>query len=251
MTTFWMLFIPLSAILLPLWVGQKHGSHTKKKSPGISEAPFGAAVGATLGLLAFMLGFTFQVVGNRFDKRKEFLMNEVAAIRTAYLYAGLVPEPLRSGSRELLVNYTDIRVEIRQDPSKLQEGILRSRRILDSLWHFSETLAVQDRSSEAYALYMSSISALVVLFDERLTITFQFHLHPVILCVLGIIGFVSMYLLGYHLGMSGKISRWAMFLFGITFAGILWLIFALDRPEQGLIQISDAPFKALQQQLHR
>ena len=118
LTTLWMFLLPLLAILLPVWLGQLYGRYAKKKLDEIKEGPIGSVVGATLGLFAFMLAFTFQIVGNRFDTRRELLLQEVSTIRTTYLNAGLVPEPIRSQARKLLVHYVDIRVGMIRDPCR-------------------------------------------------------------------------------------------------------------------------------------
>src|SRR5215471_14459124 len=123
----WMFLLPLTAILFPLWLGQHYGRCVKKKSGEIHDAPIGSVVGATLGLLAFMLGFTFQIVGNRFDARKELYLNEISDIRTAYLYTGLVPEPIRSDARKMIVGYVDIRVKLLHDSIKFEDAKLRSQ----------------------------------------------------------------------------------------------------------------------------
>lgn len=249
-TMLWLFLLPLIAILVPVWLGQRYGNYVKKKSGEIHDAPIGSVVGATLGLLAFMLGFTFQIVGNRFDTRKDLFLSEISDIRTAYLYAGLVPEPFRSDARKMISTYVDIRVELLHDPSKLEQAKLQSQQILDSLWSYSEALAAQDRSSEAYSLFTTSSSRLVSLFNERITVTFQFHLPVTVLYVLSFVAFFSMLMLGYQFGISGKVSFMVNILLAITFAAVMWLIYALDHPEAGLIQINQEPLLMLQRQLH-
>lgn len=66
------------------------------------EAPVGAMVGAALGLLALLLAFTFGMAAEAFHGRKVALLDEANAIRTAYLRAGLVPEPHAGEMRVLL-----------------------------------------------------------------------------------------------------------------------------------------------------
>ena len=245
-----MFLLPLLSILLPLWLGQRYGIYVKKKSLEIHEGPLGSAVGATLGLFAFMLGFTFQMVINRFDKRKELFVTEMTDIRTSFLYAGLIPEPLRSQARNTIVAYVDLRVEFRKDLSRYEETKLRSLRMLDSLWKYAEVLAAQDRSSEAYSLYTSAVAGIVNLFNQRVAIT-EARLPKTVLRVLSFVAFFSTLLLGYQFGISGRVSTVMNLLLGITFAAVMWLIFALDNPDAGIIQISDAPLKMLHQQLHQ
>lgn len=250
LATLWMFLVPLFAILLPLWLGQRFGLYFKKKIGEMPDAPISSAVGASLALFAFMLAFTFEIVGNRFERRKELMVNEISDIRTSYLNAGLVPEPMRSQARKFIIEYVDVRVELSRDPSKLEQAKVSSQRILDSLWHYSEELAAIDRSSEAFSLFISSITGLVSSYNERVTVALQFHLPPAILYVLSFVAFLSTLALGFQFGISGKVSFLVNLLLGITFAAVMWLIFALDHPEAGVIKISDAPLMTLQQQLH-
>jgi ABC-type multidrug transport system fused ATPase/permease subunit len=251
LTTVWMFFISMAAILLPVWLGKLYGSYIRKKNGETGNESIGAAVGATLGLLAFMLGFAFQMVSNRFDKRKELMINEISDIRSTHMYAGLIPEPMRSNARRMIVEYVDIRVDFRRDVSKLQEAKSRSQQILDSLWSYSEALAAQDRSSEAYSLFTSSVNAMVNSFNQRITVVYQSRLPKGVLVVLVFVGILSMLMLGYQFGISGNVKLIVILLLGITFSAVLWLIFALDHPEAGLIKLNEAPLITLQEQLHR
>jgi len=245
-----MYVLPLVAILVPLWLGQRYGLYVKSKSKHLEEGPVSSAVAGTVGLFAFLLAFTFQIVGDRYSKRKELLLSEVSNIRTAFLYSGLVPDPIRTRSRNMITRYVDIRVELLNDMSKLKPVAQESQVILDSLWSYAEDLAVQDRSSEAYSLYMGSINDIVTLYNERITVTFQSRLPRTVLCVLAFVAFFAMLTLGYQFGISGKTSMLVNILLGVTFAAVMWLIFAMDNPIAGLIKLVPKPFYVLQEQLH-
>lgn len=245
-----MFLVSMTAILLPVWLGKLYGSYIRKRNHELGSDSIGSAVGATLGLLAFMLGFAFQMVGNRFDKRKDLMINEISDMRSTYMYAGLIPEPMRSDARKMIVEYVDIRVEFRRDASKLPEAKAKSQKILDSLWSYAETLAAQDRSSEAYSLFTSSVNALVTAFNQRVMVVYQSRLPQGVLVVLVFVGVLSMLMLGYQFGISGSVKPLVTILLGVTFSAVLWLIFALDHPESGLIKLSDAPLETLQEQLH-
>ncbi len=245
-----MFLLPFTAVLLPIFIGERYGRIVKAKAGEGQIAQVGAVVGAALGLLAFMLAFTFGIVANRYDTRKQLLLDEVTNIRTTYLRAGLIPEPLRSESRKNLVEYVDVRVELAKDISKLDYAKTRSEQILDSLWSDAEALAAQDRSSEAYSLYTGSVNDLIDLFNQRITVTLQYRLPPAILYILYFIVVLSMLALGYQFGISGKGNFKVNFLFATIFAAVMWLIYALDNPEKGLVQINQAPMFTLQDQLH-
>ena len=67
------------------------------------EGPMGIAGNATLGLLAFILAFTFGLTASRFDSRKQFFLYEVTAIETTAMRTDLIPEPHRSEVRDLIL----------------------------------------------------------------------------------------------------------------------------------------------------
>jgi ABC-type multidrug transport system fused ATPase/permease subunit len=242
--------IPLVVVLIPIFIGQFYGTRRKKKALNMEASSVGTVVATTFALLAFMLAFTFQIVSNRYDNRKELLLEEVTNIRTTYLRSGLLPDPFRSENKKLLIEYIDLRAELATDITKANSAMARSREILDSLWDCAETLAAQDRSSEVYALFTQSVNDLVDNFNQRVTMTFEYRIPAVVIWALLIIAFFSMLTLGYHFGTSGKGSYRMNILISIIFAMVMFLIFALDRPETGLARLSQKPVITLHQQLH-
>jgi hypothetical protein len=244
-----MFLIPLLVVLIPIFIGQRYGMHRSKKLDELQHTPVGTVVGAAFGLLAFMLAFTFQIVANRYDTRKELLLNEVTNIRTSYLRAGLIPEPFRSDTRKLLVEYVDLRVQLAGDQSKIGFAMSQSQQILDQFWKFSEKLGEIDRSSENYSLFISSVNDLVDNYNQRITMTLEYRIPVSILWVLFIITIFSMLALGYQFGISGKGSFRINLVLGIIFAAVMFLILALDRPEMGLAKMNQKPIFTLQHQI--
>lgn len=243
-------FVPLIVILVPILVGRRYGEYRKKKLGDVQHEPVNAVVGAAFGLLAFMLAITFQITSNRYDARKELLLEEVTNIRTAYLRAGLVPEPYRYNTKKMLVEYVDMRVDVANDVSKLEIGLTRSQEILDSLWRYTEALAAQDRSSEVYALYTTSVNDMVDAYNQRIAVGIQYRIPHAVLYVLYIISFFSMLVIGFQFGISGKGNFWLILLLSTIFAVVMFLIFALDQPEKGLAAVNQKPMISLQKQLH-
>jgi hypothetical protein len=244
-----MFFIPLFTVLIPILVGQRFGIKRSKKPETIQHAPIGTVVGAAFGLLAFMLAITFQIAANRFDERKELLLDEVTNIRTTYLRAGLIEEPINTETKKLLVEYVDLRIEVGKDISKLEQSMNRSQQILDTLWSYTEKLATKDRSSEIYALYTTSVNDLVDNYNQRITMTLEYRIPAAILVLLFIIAFLSMFALGYQFGTSGKGNFGINLLLAIIFALVMFLILMIDRPEMGLAKLNQKPIITLQQQL--
>jgi len=242
--------IPFLVVLIPIVFGHRFGVYRRKAQDELQHNPVGTVVGAAFALFAFMLAFTFQIVTDRYETRKELLLDEVTNIRTTYLRAGLLKEPIRSESKKLLIEYIDLRAELASDTTKLDSSISRSHQILDKLWKYAETLAEEDRSSEVYALYTQSINDLVANFNQRLSMTFEYRIPSIILWILFIIAIFSMFMLGYQFGISGKGSFQINVLLAIIFAVVMFLIISLDRPETGLARLNQKPVLSLQKQMH-
>ena len=80
----WGVFIViLLIVLLSVEFGYRLGKYRRSHHEMEKEAPLGTMVGATLGLLAFILAFTFGLAASRFDNRRQLLLDEANAIATA------------------------------------------------------------------------------------------------------------------------------------------------------------------------
>src|SRR5436305_4822773 len=89
----WVLYL-LIVVLSVLVVGAGALTGYLRYKTGVKEAegPLGTAVGATLGLLAFMLGFTFSLTWTRFASRNNLIILQAKAIEACYLRTSLIPE---------------------------------------------------------------------------------------------------------------------------------------------------------------
>jgi ABC-type multidrug transport system fused ATPase/permease subunit len=240
-------FIPFLIVLIPIIIGHRYGIFRSKKAQDLQASSVGAVVGTAFGLLAFMLAFTFQIAANRFSDRKELLLREVTDIRTTYLRAELIPEPFRSDTKELLTEYVGLRVDLSRDMSKLEFTLKRSQQILDEFWKNVQSLAEMDRSSEIYALFTTSVNDLVDDYNQRITFALEYRIPPVIIWILSIVSFLTMFTLGYQFGITGKGSFWINNILAVVFALVMFLILILDNPM--ISQINQKPMLTLQRQL--
>src|SRR5262252_866484 len=142
----WALFIViLLVVLLSVEFGYRLGKYRRSRREEEKEAPLGTLVGATLGLLAFILAFTFGLAAQRFDARRQVLLDEANAIGTTYLRAGILPERGEQ-IRTLLRDYVAARLEAVQ-PGKLAEGIRRSEDIQQQAWAQADAVAEKNPDS--------------------------------------------------------------------------------------------------------
>ena len=134
--------IPLwGAIVLTIvvvWVATEAGFiagrfHSKK--PGFdSDSQITSMSGAHLGLLAFIMAFTFGMAASNYEGRKQITLQESNAIETAYLRATLIAEPQGENIRALLRQYTALRSDA-EDKDKLPAILSESVELQARIWH--------------------------------------------------------------------------------------------------------------------
>src|SRR5271168_4650577 len=100
-----------------------------------SEGQEGYVVSAVLGLLALLLGFTFSLAVDRFEGRRQLVLEESNAIGTAFLRAQLLGEPHRTRLSQLLVTYTDNKIALaKAKPHQGARLLAIDDRLLTDIW---------------------------------------------------------------------------------------------------------------------
>lgn len=231
--------LPLTVFvaLLAVEFGYRFANYRQRQSPGEKESPVGGMVGATLGLLAFMLAFTFGLAGSRYEDRRQVVLSEANAIGTTYLRAAMLPEPMRTETQNLLREYVDVRLEAVQQPDKLQQGLLRSEELQNKLWSQAVAVTEKDRSPIT-GLFIVSLNEVIDLHAERVMAGLRSRVPGVIWVVLYGLAILAMVMMGYHAGLVHSSRSLAVIALVIGFSSVLYLIADLDRPVQGTLRVS-------------
>lgn len=233
----WGLFMTiLLLVLLSIEGGYRLGRYRRSRSEREKEAPVGAMVGATLGLLAFILAFTFGLAAARFDVRRQVLLDEANAIGTTYLRAGMLPDR-REEVRALLRDYVDTRLEAVQS-GNVAEGIRRSENIQAHLWTQAVAIGEQNPNSIVVGLFIQSLNEVIDLHAKRLTAGLRSRIPGAIWVALFVVAVLSLAAMGYHAGLVGASRSIAVLAVAFTFSAIMVLIADLDRPQEGALKVS-------------
>lgn len=234
-------------ILLALEAGFWVGKRRQRRAEHEKEAPVGAMVGAILGLLAFLLAFTFSMAASRFDTRRELVLDEANAIGTTYLRAGLVSEPERTEIRRLLREYVDVRLEAVR-PGMLVPGLKRSEELQGLLWT-QATIVAEKSPTPITGLFVQALNEVIDLHAKRVTMGIRNRIPLTIWGALYVTALLAMAGVGYHAGLTGTTRPVATLALVVTFSGILWLIADLDRPQEGLLTVSQQAMVDLQKSI--
>ena len=231
--------LPLSLAvgLLSVELGYRGARYRLRRDEAEKESPVTGMVAAALGLLAFMLAFTFGLAGSRFDDRRQVLLSEANAIGTTYLRTAMLPEPMRTEARDLLREYVDIRLEAVQQPGKLNASLSRSEELHNKLWSVAVTATEKDRSPIT-GLFVQSLNEMIDLHATRVMAGLRSRVPGMIWIVLYLLAILSMIMMGYHEGLTNSRRSIIVVALIIGFALVLFLIADLDRPGQGTLQVS-------------
>jgi len=233
----WTLF-PMTLLigLVSVEIGCRIARYRKRRNQKETEAPVAPIVAATLGLLAFMLAFTFGMAASRFEERRQAVLSETNAINTTYLRAALLPEPMSGDTRNLLREYVDVRLE-GVNPAKTARAIAKSEELHQRLW--SEALsAAQKERTPMTSLFMQSLTDIINLHEKRLSAGLYSRVPAAIWVGLYVLLVLAMAVIGYHEGISGTRRSLAVVGLVVAFSAVLVLITDLDRPGQGMLQVN-------------
>lgn len=217
-------------------IGRLRASHTRKEA----DAIVGTIVAAELGLLAFLLAFSFGIVASRFDVRRHLVLDEANAIGTSFLRAATLPDGQGESIRRLLRDYADARLEATKGAS-IDRVLRRSEAIHEQLWTEAASAAHRDPRSIPTGLLIESLNEVIDLHASRVMAALRNRLPLPVWIVLFGVGFLSFFTIGYQAGLSQASRSPAALVLALTFGVVIWLVADLDRPGDGFLRVSQEP----------
>ena len=235
----------LVILLLAIEVGFRFGRRAWVKHQAPPSGQIGAVLGAILGLLGLLLGFSFAAAGARFLERQDLIVEEANTIGTAYLRAGLLADPHRAALRDALRQYTDHRVEISKH---LRHGFTpdmgaRIKLLHEQMW--DAALAGVQANPDATLAVLDPVNDVIDIHSTRIAAGRK-HLPALVLDLLIASSILAIGTIGYGAGPTGRRSNALVVPLAVLIAMALWITIDLDQPRAGMLRLSDAPLKVLQ-----
>jgi hypothetical protein len=232
-------------VLIAIEVGYVLGKLVHRRRQDEKESPVSAMAGAILGLTAFMLAFTFGIVWDRHDAKKGLVRDDAAAIRTAWQRSDFLPEADRAEAKALMRRYLDLRLAFAQtislEPEAMKRDMSETQRLQDRLWNMAVANARLDMNSDVAALYIESLNEMTAINALRVAIGIQARVPREIWLVLYGITILGMMSLGYQTGIAESKRSRAGTILALSFALVFALIAALDRPDSGILRVTQQP----------
>jgi len=244
------LLITLGILFAAFEGGFVLGRHRYNRSSKEKDSPIGPMIAATLGLLAFMLTFTFGIAGSHFNTRRYLVLDEANAIRSTYEMTEMLTEVSGTQSRKLLRDYVDIRLKDIRSFNELKDVISQSNAIQDQLWSIAMSGEVKGTGTSSAWLYVQSLSDMINMQAKRISYGTHGRIPTSIWVVLYWLAILGMAAMGYHAGLVGMRGFFVYMVLILTFSMVIVLIYDLDRPKQQLFKVSQQAMINLQQRIN-
>ncbi|MEI8593183.1 bestrophin-like domain [Photobacterium sp. Hal280] len=233
---FW-LFIGIALLMLAFCeVGFQFGLHARTQQDKEAPSSLGPMVGGLLGMLAFVLAFTFSMATSQYEFRRNNVLQEANIIGTAYLRADLLGGAASNEVKSLLREYVDVRLEA-VGGKGVDKAIAKSVEIHNRLWKQVSKAAIE-KPSPTTSLVVQVINDVIDMHEIRITGALRNRIPFSIWISLAAITALAMIAIGTQVGYTGKRRLIAVIPMALAFAVLVTLVVDLNRPQSGLITVS-------------
>lgn len=205
------------------------------------DATEGYLLSASLALLGLLVGFTFSMALNRYEMRRQLVVTEANAIGTTWLRAGLVEGPQGEGLRASLRQYGDKRLRLPK-ARDVTAAEAADAAVQAKVWEDLRA-ALPTMSQPLGATLMTATNEMFDAASSRRAER-EARIPGLVLYVLVFSAMITAAIVGYVLGGRSGRRHWMVtaLLFAMLSVAIT-LIFDLDRPWSGLIEVPQSPME--------
>ncbi|MEH6454504.1 MAG: hypothetical protein V7782_15860, partial [Psychromonas sp.] len=175
-----------------VYAGFNLGKRFRERKTEGDAPPLGSVIGALFALLAFMLALTFSSASNRYDTRKQLLIDEVNTIGTVFLRTSFLENEDKLASQALIKDYVKQRTQVLSNRFTLSELITQSELIHKKLWDIAIKYPKGNVSGALTAAYINALNDMFDLHNSRLVVGVSYHVHSSIWATLLAISVLSM-----------------------------------------------------------
>lgn len=235
-------------ILLANEVGYRIGHYYQSRTDSDVKTQTNTIQAGTLGLLALILGFTFNMALQRYNNRTEGVIVEANTIGTALLRTNLLPEPYDSLTYDQLQQYIILRLQANTTSYAMVtelEGLNKATKKLQSeIWLNAVKSARIDPRSVTTGYFISSLNDMIDAYGKSNALL-SIHVPEVILFLLFIVFIMSGALMGYSSGLGKKRTTIPAMMMTFLICLVVFIIIELDRPKRGIIKVNQESMQLL------
>ena len=239
----------VALILLSFELGYFISKHTNKSSDTGAAGAINPMVTGLLAMLGFVLAFSLAMSAAEHKVRKKNALDDANIITTAYLYADLVDEPVKTKVKQYLKEYVGVRLQAASDRDQLKKYTERSLVLQEQLW--SEVVSLgKNGYKKSSLLLIQSVKELMVMHETRLVTTLHNRIPSSIWMTLFAISSLTMVTMGVRAGISHSRHLIVSIPLILAFAALTTVIVDLDRIQHSFIKTNQQAMIDLQKKMH-
>jgi hypothetical protein len=211
-----------------------------------SVAQEGYLLGGVMALLGLLLAFSFGMVLDRYETRRQIAIDEANAIGTAYLRSQFLDEPYRSQLSRVLVDYTANLITLGAAEDSPGPYLAKNDRLLTEMWAGVRAARESAAAHGTTTVLLNTFND-VIDFDAKRKIAWELRLPPEVLVLVLSYLAITAAVVGYQInGPRGR--RAAVVLFALI-ALSMTFITDINRPMGARGQDLQKPMLMLLQSL--
>src|ERR1700730_8457540 len=234
--------LTLAVAMFAAWlIGRRMGGRLRGKH-NVKPSKFDDA---SMGLLGLLLAFTFGTSIAKHDQRRLAVIADGNAIGDFYTCASLLKEPTRTRLQAMVQQYAQLRLDLTRErprPGALEEALAKFGRMHDQM-----TTLVAQALSDGTPIAVSLTDTLNEVTSNQASrlAAYRDRLPASIVILLSACAIVTTLLIGREQGVEGStdIAGTVCFILLVSFA--VYVTLDLNRPESGLIRVSQEPIERL------
>jgi hypothetical protein len=229
-------------IVAMLALGQYLGRRSLAEQSDVVHSRMTGIETAIFGLMGLMIAFTFSSAADRYELRRQLTIEEANMIGTAYLRLDLLPVVSQPALREKFRQYVATRIAVYRvlpdvGASNAQAAIAMT--LQKEIWT-GVLAALKEAPPQATILAVQALNQMIDITTTR-AMAARTHTPRLIFAILLILGLVCSLLAGYVLATTEtRHTRLHLGAFAVVVALTIYVIFDLDYPRFGLIQLTYA-----------
>lgn len=235
---FFLLTVALA--LLAFEIGYRVGGYFHRKNDNKTKAPLQSMVAAMMGLLAFILAFTFSFAEQRFEKKISVVLDEANAIGTTYLRSKYLVKPYSAEVPPLLIEYVTLRLEAIKGIG-IPELLEKTSSTQKKLWDQVVAMVNEGHSNPVYAQYIASLNEVFDLHAKRVLLVFGIRVPNILWLMLFALTLFSIGAMGYLSGFRESRNIGVGLLVILSFSFVIYLIADLERSQEGHVMVTQQP----------
>ena len=252
----WVITLALmTAMLVFAEIGYRVGKRGHSRTGDAGRGHFNAVQASMLGLLALLLGFTFNMSNLRYETRRQLVQEDANVLAAMELRSRFLPDPCSTQFRRLLRQYVAIRADVAALKLMPTDGELARRTAQGQALHRGMCELVRAEIQSGHVTkpledLVSLLSDAVTIHEKRIN-AYEGRVPDIILILLFGAAAIASAAVGYSGGLGKHRGVLAAAMLTLLVGGTVYTILDLDQPRRGLIRIEQTPMLRVQQYLNQ